>query len=483
MSKSWIPDPEQLIGVKWLLQRTSAALLLDPGAGKTSMTYAALTVLKSEKLLLGALVVAPLRPATQVWPSEQKEWTEFHGLSVGVLHGKYKERVVKEKHDVYVINYEGLPWLIAGGHLTQLLKTKRVDTLVFDELSKMKNAGKKAQRRKLLVPYLPKFTRRWGLTGSPASNGLINLFGQINILDLGAAFGPYITHFRNRFFLPVGQWGWALKEGAEELIYQAIAPVALRMPPTKKVKLPELRTNTIKVELPPAARKIYDEMEDEMLAIFDNELVAAGSASAVYGKCWQIANGAVFKSMVDPVTGEPRVKTGAREWYNVHDEKLDALEDLIDEVQGQQVLIAYWFGHDLEKLLARFGKDTPHIGSGVSVKRAQEYEAAWNAGEIPFMFGHPQSMGHGVNFQKSSARHIAWYSVTPDFELYDQFVRRLCRRGNTSSTVTSHRIVADNTVDTWGILPSLNRKQHTQNRLFEALRIYSKSLPRRKVRG
>lgn len=463
-----------------MLQRQSAALFLDPGSGKTSITYAALATLKSEGMLHGALVVAPLRPATQVWPAEQREWIEFHGLDVAVLHGKHKADLVAEKHDVYVINYEGLAWLVNGGYLQNLLRRKWVDTLVFDELSKMKNASKKAERRKLLVPLLPKFARRWGLTGSPASNGLINLFGQAGILDLGAAFGPYITHFRTRYFNPVGEWGWVIKAGAEELIYEALRNLALRMPPTKSVKLPTIKPNIIKVTLPPAARVAYDTMEDEMLAVLDNTLVAAGSASAVYGKCWQIASGAVFKATIDPVTGEPIARTGtAREWHNIHDEKLDALEELLDEVQGQQVLVAYWFKHDLEKLLARFGKDTPYIGAGVSVKRALAHEAAWNAGELPMLIGHPSSMGHGLNLQKSSARHVVWFTVTPDYELYDQFNRRICRRGNTAKVVHVHHIVADRTVDTWGILPSLRRKHRVQDNLFEALRELSADTPRR----
>lgn len=477
--KRWTPDKEQLLGVQWLVSRAAAALFLDPGAGKTSITYAAITVLKREGIFQGALVVAPLRPATSTWPEEQQNWTDFHGLDVVVLHGKHKDKLVRERHDVYVVNYEGLAWLIAKGHLKMLLKNKWICTLVLDELSKMKNASKKAVRRKLLWTYLPLFARRWGLTGSPAANGLINLFGQVNVLDLGAAFGPYITHFRNMFFTQVSEWKYVLKEGAEQLIYDRIAPLALRTVLGKNVKVPELRQNIIRVELPPDARKAYDEMEEQMLTILDDDLIAAGSAGSVYGKCCQIATGALFKAVVDPVTGEPRVKgNGPREWYNLHDAKLDALEELIDELQGQQLLTAYWFKHDLEKLHGRFGKKIPYIGSGVSVKEAVRIEAAWNAGDIPLLFGHPQSMAHGLNFQKSNAHHVAWYTPTPDYELYDQFCRRLCRRGNKSKIVWSHILCAARTVETWGIVPSLGRKNKTQGSLFEALRLLSRGLQR-----
>lgn len=468
--KQWIPDKIQLQGVEWLVSRAAAALFLSPGTGKTSITYAALTVLKNQGMLRGALVVAPLRPAASTWPEESRNWADFHDLDVVVLHGKTKDKLATERHDVYVINYEGLAWLVQSGHLQNMLNQKWVDTLVFDELSKMKNASPKAVRRKLLKPYLPKFARRWGLTGSPASNGLMNLFGQVNVLDLGAAFGPYITHFRNMFFTPVNQWDWVLKEGAADLIYERIAPLALRMELGSGVKVPAIQYNTIKVELPPAARKVYDQMEDEMLTVLDSDVVAAGTAGAVYGKCCQIATGAVFKALVDPITGEARAVNGKREWYNVHDEKLDALQELIEELQGQQLLVGYWFHHDLEKLQARFGKKIPYIGSGVSVKEALRIEAAWNAGDIPVLLGHPQSMGHGLNLQKSNAYNIAWYTPTPDFELTQQFEARLRRRGNRAPVVYSHTIVAARTVETWGILPSLNRKETTQENLFTALR-------------
>jgi SNF2 family DNA or RNA helicase len=369
-----------------------------------------------------------------------------------------------------------LPWLINSGHIQRLLKLKWVSVLVFDELTKMKNASKKAQRRKLLLPWLPRFERRWGLTGSPASNGLINLFGQINVLDLGAAFGPYITHYRNQFFNPVGMWGWVLKEGADELIYARIKPVALRMTLGSGVVLPELRTDDIIVELPAAARKAYDEMEDELVTILGDDRVTAGSASAVYGKCCQLASGAVFKSAVDPVTGEALGKPGgAREWHAVHDEKLDALEELIEELQGQQVLIAYWYRHSLERLQERLGKKTPYIGSGVSIKEARSIEEKWNAGKISILLGHPASIAHGLNLQGSNAHHVVWYDLTPDHELYDQLNRRLRRRGNKAKAVYVHHIVARQTVDAWGILPSLRRKEKGQARLFDALRQIVKS--------
>jgi len=473
-AEPWTPDAEQLAGVKWLVERSAAALLLDPGAGKTSITYAAAALLKKKKMLHGLLVVAPLRPATQTWPAERDKWLDFNHLSVCVLHGKYKDQLAAQRHDVYVINYEGLDWLINSGTLAELLRKKWIDVLVFDELTKMKNASKKAMRRKLLTPYLHRFARRWGLTGSPASSGLMNLFGQIGILDMGRCFGPYITHFRFKFFTQISEYKYVMKPGAEDLIYETIKPVALRLELPPSVKLPAFRENDIYIELPPAARRIYDEMEQEMLAILDKEVLSAPTAGAVYGKCCQLASGAVFLSNIDPVTGEPL--RNKREWREVHEEKLDAVEDLIDELQGQQLLLAYWYEHDLERLLERLGKDTPYIGAGVSIKKAQAYEAAWNAKELPLLLGHPSSMGHGLNLQYSNARHVGWYTVTPDYELYDQYNRRLRRRGNKANTVTAHRFIAKGTVEAWGNMRALQRKAGEQTDLFNALRIYAKTI-------
>lgn len=477
MPKKWHPDKYQLKGVQWLLQHAAAALFYEMGMGKTSIAYAALSILKKEGLLHGALVIAPLRPAVSVWPAEAAEWDDFKHLDVVVLHGKNKEKLVTEKHDIYIINFEGLQWLINGGYLKNLLSKKWVDTLIVDELSRFKNASRKAIRRKLLIPFLPRFTRRWGLTGSPAANSLMNLFGEINILDLGNAFGIYITHFRAMFFTPVGMWGWRINKGAEEVMYARIKPIALRMAAKGNVKMPEIKYSDITVELPPAARRNYTDMEDDMLTILADDTVSAGSASAVYGKCCQLVGGAVFKSIVNPITGEPLgSKGGAREWHLVHDAKLDELEELIEDLQGQQVLVAYWYRHSLERLQQRFGKDTPYIGSGVSVKKAQAYEAEWNAGNIPVMFGQPASMGHGLNLQHSNAHHIVWFDLIPDYELYTQYNARLCRRGNKAPFVFVHHIAARQTVDTWAILPSLRRKEKTQNKLFDALRLRARGL-------
>jgi len=492
MSETWNPAPYQLKAVQWLLERSAAALFLDPGLRKTSCTYAALKVLKNEGLLDGAVIVAPLRPAQMVWPAEQKKWTEFGDLDVVLLHGPRKDKLVAEKHDVYVVNYEGLAWLTGKKHLRALLKNKWVDTLVFDELSKMKHT--RTARFKTIAPWLPKFRRRWGLTGSPAANGLMNLFGEVQALDLGAAFGPYITYFRARYFLPVGDYDWRIQPGAEQLIYDRIKPLALRMDASDYLQLPKLLPPTvIKYDLPSAARKMYDELEEELVTLLmSGERLTAPTASVVRGKLRQIAGGAVLRNEYDPITGI-KLRTKGDEWVLVHDEKLDALEALVDELEGTQLLVGYEYIHDLERLLKRFGKDTPYIGGGVSLKKALEIEAAWNAGEIPLLFGQPQSVGHGLNFQGSHAHHVAWFTLTDDYELYDQFIKRLLRSGNKASRLFVYHFIARNTTEE-AVAANLRRKAKGQQGLFDAINEYlvgkykslaglKNSLPKRKQTG
>lgn len=460
----WQPHPYQRKAMRWVLEHAQAALFLDPGLGKTSITLGVYSVLKKQKLTKGALVVAPLRVATSVWPGEVEKWQDFHGLRVAVLHGSGKEKAAAEQHDLYVVNFEGLPWLIESGTLGALLKKGWVDFLIVDELSRFK--APKTQRFKLMKPWLQKFRRRLGLTGSPAPNGLMDLFGQVYVLDRGQRLGQYITHYRQTYFVPEGLYGWKLKEGAERLIYQALGDLALRMDAKDHLELPPKVDNIIRVNLPTKAAVAYRDMEEEMIAVLETGRVTASSAATVSGKCRQIANGALYEDPIDPVTGEP--KAGKRQWLHVHDAKIEALADLVDELQGSPMLVAYEFQHDLERLLKKF-PGTPHIGGGTSTKRAMELEALWNRNALPLLFAHPASVGHGLNLQKGSAAHLCWFGLTWDFELYDQMNRRLLRQGTKAQRIMVHHIVARDTVDEV-VMATLRSKRRTQDALLDALK-------------
>ena len=478
----WKPEPYQLTGVKFLLEHAAAGVFLDPGLRKTSITLGAIKILKKEKLLNRVLVIAPLRVCYSVWPKEVAKWKDFAHLRVEILHGKDKEAALQRDADIYVINPEGLDWLF--GITKEKLPGKKkatikydltrfkqldADTLVIDEISKFKHAS--SDRFQGLKPLLAKFDRRWGLTGSPAPNGLLDLFGILYIIDLGRSLGQYITHYRAAYFMPTGYGGynWVLQHGAEERIYERISPCVFRLADEDYLKLPQIIENIIKIELPPKVRKVYDELEEEFLTELSEGVVTAANAGAASTKLCQIANGGLF--LAREVDDKGR-KVSKREWVDLHTEKIGAVADLLEELSGSPALITYDFEHDLARLLKAFGKDSAVIGGGVSAKKSDLIVGQWNRGELPYLFGHPASMAHGLNMQDGNAQHIIWHSLTWDYELYDQLIRRLRRSGNAAERVFVHHIVAKDTVDEAKML-AMRRKKNTQNNLLDALKEYS----------
>jgi len=473
----WLPNADQRRGVKFLLEHAAAGVFADPGVGKTSIVYAAIKILKKRGLFRKALVIAPLRVSRLVWPAEREKWVDFHGLRVEVLWGPRKAEALARDADVYVINYEGLDWLL-GATRMKSEKTGRVsasvdlkgfrefgfDTLVCDELSKLKHHG--SGRHKAVKAIIGTFGRRWGLTGSPAANGLEGLFGQIYILDQGRTFGEYITHFRNRYFLPsYDGYGYVLQAGAQKQIYDRLRPLVIRL---EADELPDVVDNVIRFDLPPEAQRVYDKMEDIMItSLSSGEVIRAANAGVASIKCRQIANGGIY---LDPdVTKLLRLKKSDRKWENLHDEKIDLVEELVEELQGKPLLVAYDFEHDLDRLRKRFGKDVPILGAGISAKKEAAIEAAWNRGTIPLLLGHPQSIGHGLNMQGAGNCHVCIHSGTFDFELYDQFIRRVRRRGNSAARVFVHHLIARKTVDEV-IYWALRAKDKTQRDLLDALK-------------
>jgi SNF2 family DNA or RNA helicase len=467
--KKWTPHGCQKKAVKFLLEHAAAALFLDPGLGKTSITLSTFNFLRKAKVAAKVLVIAPLRVCHQVWPSEAAEWQDFAHLRVVVLHGPKKEQRLQEDADIYVINPEGLEWLIFGDGKKDRRFDKRrwaklgFDTLVIDELTKFKNPS--GSRFKALKLVLDSFARRWGLTGTPAPNGLLDLFGQCFVLDGGNALGRFITHYRLTYFRPLDPngWKWALQPGAAERIYERLKPLALRMAAEDYLELPERVDLKHYVVLPPPAMKLYEDMEEELLALYGDNLITAGNGGAASMKCRQICNGALYVD--DDIAA--KFKGKKRAVLSVHDAKLDALEELVNELQGQQLLVAYEFNHDLDRLRARF-PDAAYIGKGISPAEGKNIEDRWNRGEIDLLFGQPASMGHGGNFQKSHAAHICWFGQFWDYELYDQFIKRILRQGNKAKRVFNHHIIAKDTVDEVVYYDKI-RKARGQGQLFEAL--------------
>lgn len=452
-SSAWKPHNYQKKAVKFVLQNCCAGLLLDPGLGKTSIALAAIKVLLKEGVIDNALIVAPKRVCYLVWPKEQKKWIDFKDLDMTILHGKNKEKNLKANKDIYLINPEGLAWLLRH----KSFKKKFARTALFvDESSKFKNTN--SQRFKILRTCLHLFMRRYILTGSFAPNGLLDIFGQVFILDLGNALGRYITHFRNKYFYKTGYGGyeWRIQKGADVLIHERIRPLTMRLDAEDYLELPKVVINDIYLELPPEAQEIYSEMEDELYTAIKNKEVTAVNAAVATGKCAQIANGGIYDE-----DGKA---------HFIHDVKSEAVADLIDEINGIPALVAYEYGHDLERLLKALGKNTPYIGGGVSDKKSIEIEAAWNRGELPVLLGQPQSIAHGLNIQESG-NHAIWHSLTWNFEDYDQFIRRLRRQGAAYDTVYVHRLIMKGTVDELKLM-ALNRKFRTQKDLLDALKSF-----------
>ena len=448
----WEPHEYQKEAVKFLVERGSGSLWLDPGLGKTSVALSAYRILRTKGLCKKMLIIAPLRPTHAVWPAEAKKWEQFNGYSIGVLHGINKNKVLNQKHDIFVMNFEGIGWLS-----TQMNgKPWPFEILVIDEISYLKNT--QTQRFKALKPLLNKFDRRWGLTGSPAPNSLLDIFGPQYVIDQGATFGPYVTRFKSEYFYPSGFGGyeWKIKHDGEERIYAALEGKVLRMAALDHLDLPELTYNDIYVELPAPIKKIYKDLEDDLTIELSSGNVTATNAAVAVMKCQQVANGGSY------LDGQER------QTVCLHDAKTGALQDLVEELQGQPCIIGFHFKHDLERLQAAF-PGAPVIGSGIVGTKLDRVIASWNAGEIPILLAHPMSAGHGLNLQ-GSGHAVIWYSLTWSLEVYEQFIRRLWRQGQKNHIVV-HHIIAKDTIDE-AIMMAVKRKDKTQQNLLNAVRDY-----------
>ena len=441
------PRVYQRRAIKFMLQEGHCGLFLEPGLGKTAAALATFKLLKRTGLVNKALVIAPLRVCHSVWPKESRKWNEFRELRVHVLHGDGRDLDVEA--DLYCINPEGLGWLFM-----ELLGRAEwpFEWLIVDESTKFKNTA--SQRFKLLKNHLGNFMRRTILTGTPTPNGLLDLFGQMYIVDSGRSLGRYVTHYRNEFFYPSGYGGyeWKPQKDAEKRIMARVKPVTLSMAAADWLELPERVDNEIEVELPPDAMRKYKELERELITKLEDLTVTAANAGVAAMKCRQVANGGIY------VSG-----SGEREIVQIHDAKTDALESLIEELQGSPLLVAYEFGHDLVRIRARFGKKMPALHGGMPSREALRIEAAWNAGDISVLLAQPQTVAHGLNLQESG-HTICWFGMIWDYEVYQQFVLRVLRQGQRASRVFVHHIIAKGTVDE--IIADALRAKHRDQRAF-----------------
>lgn len=427
---------------KFVVDNKSCALFLDCGLGKTVVTLSALAELFDTFEIGKVLVVAPLRVAQTVWQQEAPKWHQCQHLKFSQILGSVAERkkAIAQKADIYLVNYENLPWLIENCDFD-------FDTIVFDELSKMKSP--QAQRFKRFKKILHKVDRVIGLTATPAANGLIGVWSQIFLLDRGERLGKTITAYKDRYFISdYHGYNWSLRKGADQKIYDKLEGLCLTLSADDYLDLPKAVTQTIDVDIPPAAREQYQQLErDFLLDMGDDEIVEVLHAAALTNKLLQFANGAIYTD-----------DTGA--WSQVHDAKLDALSGIVDSAVGQPLLVSYNFKTDAMRLRERFPQ-------AELIGRDPETIARWNRGEIPMMIAHPASAGHGLNLQHGG-HNLVWFGLNWSLELYLQFNKRLDRQGQTKPVTITHLAVKD-TVDTT-VLDALTRKDIGQRALLNALK-------------
>lgn len=445
------PHEYQKYAIEFIKRNPVAAILLDMGMGKTSIVLSALNELMYDSFeVTKVLIIAPLRVARNTWSDEIKKWDHLNGIRYSIAVGTAAERqaALKANADIYIINRENVPWLIEDSGLPF-----DYDCVIVDELSSFKNW--QAKRFKALMKVRPKIRRIVGLTGTPSSNGLMDLFAEFKVLDMGERLGRFIGQYRVNYFKPDRMNGpivytYKLLPGAEERIYDRISDITISMKATDHLDMPELISNEYKVYLDDDERSKYEEMKDELVLQLPGREITAANAAALSGKLSQLANGAIYDD------------GGSVNAF--HERKLDALEDLIESANGKAVLVAYWFKHDLARITERLNKLKivfEKLDSDKSIEK-------WNAGELQVGLIHPASAGHGLNLQ-SGGNVLVWFGITWSLELYQQTVARLWRQGQTSRTVTVIHIVTAGTVDE-RILKALEAKDNTQKALIEAVK-------------
>ena len=445
------PHDYQKFAISYIEEHPVAAVLLDMGLGKTSITLTALNDLLFDSFdVHKILVVAPLRVARNTWSAEIEKWDHLEDLKYSIAVGTEKERIaaLSRQADIYIINRENIPWLIEKSGMEF-----DYDMIVIDELSSFKNW--QAKRFKALMRVRPGVKRIVGLTGTPSSNGFMDLFAEFKLLDMGKRLGRFISSYRDNYFRPDQMNGsivysYKLRPGAEEAIYEKISDITISMKATDHLKMPELINSTYYVALDEKEQLVYNSLKEEMVLQLPGGDITAQNAASLSGKLLQLANGAIYKD-----SGEVQ---------KVHNKKLDALEDIIEAMNGKPLLVAYWFKHDLQRIEQRLTEQKipfERLDSDSSISR-------WNKGQIPIALIHPASAGHGLNLQ-SGGNTLVWFGMTWSLELYQQTVARLWRQGQQSGTVVVQHIITAGTIDE-RVMRALQSKDKTQAALIAAVK-------------
>lgn len=442
------PHGYQERAMRYILDKPFSALFLDLGLGKTSTTLTAIDLLINDYFAVDrVLVIAPLRVAQSTWTDEIEKWDHLKHLTVSKILGTEANRkaALLKKADIYIINRENTPWLVShlAGHWI-------FDMVVIDELSSFKSA--KSSRFKALRSVRPKMRRVVGLTGTPTPNGLIDLWGQMFLIDMGERLGKSITNYRQHFFHPGASNGhvvynYKINKGSEEEIYNRIGDICISMKAVDYLDLPERVDHNVKLQLSEEQFKRYTDFEkSQVLELLSGPEIFVANAAALTNKLLQYANGALYDE--------------DKNWHGVHDIKLDALEEIIEEANGKPVLVFYSYKHDLERITKKFGERVKILDGHDDIKK-------WNDGGIEILVAHPASAGHGLNLQKGG-NIIVWFGLPWSLELYQQAVARLHRQGQTS-VVMNYRLIVKGTMDE-DVLRALDWKAVGQDALMEAVK-------------
>ena len=446
----YVPHPYQEFAKEFMISNPLSALFLEMGLGKTITTLTAIDELLYDCFeIRKVLIIAPLRVANSTWPSEIKKWEHLKLLRYSIVTGNEAERVqaLNTKAEIFIINRENVDWLVNKSGVAM-----NFDMLVIDELSSFKSYTSKRFKSllKTKTPLIrPYFKRVVGLTGTPSSNGLMDLWAEFRILDFGQRLGRYITHYRNKYFVPDKRNGMIIysykpQEDAEQQIYEAINDITISMKSCDHLKLPKLIMNEVEVVLEDKEVEQYQDFKKEMVMTIGEEEIDAVNVTSLSNKLLQLANGSIYDE--------------EKNYHTVHDKKIEALEQLVEEANGKPVLIAYWFKADKDRIEQRLNVR--------EIQSAEDIED-WNKGEIQVGLIHPASAGHGLNLQQGGCTLI-WFGLTWSLELYQQTNARLYRQGQ-NQTVVIHHIITKNTIDE-EVMKALKRKERTQEALMSAVK-------------
>lgn len=442
----------QEITKDFIIRTPYAAVILDMGMGKTATTLSAINELMFDRYEVSkVLVIAPLRVANTVWSDEIEQWKELRHLRYAKIVGTPKQRraALEKDADIYIVNRENLPWLVE-----QCSPYFKWDMVVIDELSSFKSWQSK--HFKAFMAMRPYMKRIVGLTGTPSSNGLMDLFAEFKVIDGGERLGRFIGEYRSRYFDEGRRNGNIVYEYipmdyAECQIYDKIDDITISMKAMDYLDMPELISTKRLVYLTDKEKSDYKQFKkDYVLADLADGEVTAANAASLSNKLVQMANGAVYSDDHQVVS--------------LHDQKIDALEDIIEAANGEPVLVVYWFKHDLQRIEERLAK----LKVNGTVLKTEEDICEWNKGKISVGLLHPASSGHGLNLQKGG-HHLVWFGLTWSLELYQQTNARLWRQGQQAETVVIQHIVAEGTIDE-EILKALENKDAQQSRLIESVK-------------